>query len=71
MRCQFFSLLKRRSIRLRQRYFARSSGAGVAAVGLGGDHRLDPGVGRLLADRVGIVAFVGEQGIDPVGDHAH
>lgn len=35
----------------------------VAAVGLGGDHRLHLGVGRFMSDRVGIVALV--------GDHAH
>lgn len=43
----------------------------VAAVGLGRDHRLDLGVGQFLADRIGIVAFVGEQRIDAVRDDAH
>lgn len=35
---------------------------GVAAVAFGGDDRLDLGIGQLLADSVGVVAFVGEQG---------
>jgi hypothetical protein len=40
-----------------------------AAIGLGGDHRLDACSGDLFADGVGIVAAIGEEGFDPVIDH--
>lgn len=43
----------------------------VAAIGFGWDHCLDPGVGQFVADRIGVVAPVRQQGIDPVSHHAH
>jgi hypothetical protein len=44
---------------------------GVTAVAPGRDDRLDRGVDQFLADGVGKIVFVGQQGIDPVRDHAH
>ncbi|GEM_PF-1265272 len=43
---------------------------GVAPVDLGRDHRLDARCLDLLADRIGIVAPIGQEGLDPVGYHA-
>ena len=39
------------------------------AIALCRDDRLDVGLGNLLADGVCVIAFVGEQSLDPAGDH--
>src|SRR3546814_1608591 len=40
-----------------------------ATVALGGDHRLDIGLGECVADGIGVVALVSEQRVDPLGQH--
>ncbi len=42
----------------------------IAPVYLGGDHRLDPGRLDLLADCIGIVATIGQEGLNLVSYHA-
>jgi hypothetical protein len=68
-RRQFLSLLNRRSIRLRHLYLARSCGT-VAPVDLGRDHRLGACGLDFLADRIGIVSPISQEGLDPIGYHA-
>lgn len=41
----------------------------ITAIAFGGDHRLDTCVCDLVADGVGIVAAIGEEGLDLVADH--
>jgi hypothetical protein len=43
---------------------------GGTTVALGRDGRFDLGIGQFLADGVGIIALVGQQGIDPIRDYA-
>ena len=43
---------------------------GIAPVALGRDHRLDASRLDLLADGIGIVSPIGQEGLDPVGYHA-
>lgn len=43
---------------------------GVAAVALGRDYRFHACGSDLHADRIGIVAPIGQEGLDPIGDHA-
>ena len=69
MRRQFSSLLNRRSIRLRQRFFVRSCGR-VTTVALGRDDRFDARRRDLVGDRIRIVAAIGKECFDPIGDHA-
>src|SRR3546814_16645033 len=40
-----------------------------ATVALGGDHRLDIGLGACVADGIGVVALVSEQRVDPRSQH--
>jgi len=42
----------------------------IAPVGLGRDHRLDASGLDFLADCIGIVAPIRQEGLDPVGYHA-
>ena len=42
---------------------------GVAPIDLGRDHRLDACRLDLLADRIGIVSPISQEGLDPVFDH--
>ncbi len=44
--------------------------SGVTTVDLGRDHGLDACRLDLLADRIGIVSPIGQEGLDPVGYHA-
>lgn len=43
---------------------------GIAPVDLGRDHRLDARCLDLLADCIGIVSPISQEGLDPVGYHA-
>ena len=41
----------------------------LAPVALCRNDRFDVGVGNLLANSVGVLALVGQESLDPVGDH--
>lgn len=43
---------------------------GIAPVDLSRDHRFRTGCLDLLADRIGIIAPISQEGLDPVGYHA-
>ena len=43
--------------------------AWVASVALGGNDGFDVSCSQILADRIGVIAFVCEEGLDPTGDH--
>lgn len=43
---------------------------GVAPIVLGRDHRFQACSGDFFADRVGVIASVGQEGLDLIGDHA-
>lgn len=50
---------------------SRGRAVPVSPIYLAGDNDLDPGIGQFFPERVGIVALVGEKGVDPICDHAH